>query len=571
MDKQSQERLENIYINIKNLAIIIIDLIPYNLKDKMIEKLKIFLGDQKDFSRYGETLEDIGDAKVKGYYSKIPVGIVYNSDLKYDILEGCKCDLPEPFVSIQVSIGQISDFYYYVIYTCKIKDEFQMRGIKETFVHMNDMVYDKETKIFSRRGPELEPNIREYQKLIENFLKEYSSGLFLNENNFITNAPNIKILSIEKIDFNNFKDWEITFRSLLRFLGIYIMYSKYDDNYLIDLSEDGLFNKIGYSSGFVFLASEDNFDLSNYVDLDSAIINGVKQFLESSIEFQNYLFSYYWIAYQMNITSVKWEDILSAELNKLKSNDDVNEILKIHKNMIDQKIIFDTYYNEENFNNMEINNSIKKYDIKNIVTPLDKIGGKINIFDFLTERCNSIINLEKTKLEDIKWKFESFFNYTNNVTNLNLNKLRLRLQNMAIMIAIISIAFSAISVYYSHQSINIATTEMKKTHPEGNYVVHVDKLGYDEPSRMDKYRIQITYYGKGESKYLSLKLEVVGVNPTVLSNVNCEVMEPNIILVRNYVDGLIGWVDYGIIRSVPNDTKLNILERSLINLCFTTI
>ena len=54
---------------------------------------------------------------------------------------------------------------------------------------------------------------------------------------------------------------------------------------------------------------------------------------------------------------------------------------------------------------------------------------------------------------------------------------------------------------------------------------------------------------------------IVGVNPTVISKGNVELMEPNIILARNYVDDLIGWVDYNIQRFASiNRAKLSILD-----------
>jgi hypothetical protein len=44
---------------------------------------------------------------------------------------------------------------------------------------------------------------------------------------------------------------------------------------------------------------------------------------------------------------------------------------------------------------------------------------------------------------------------------------------------------------------------------------------------------------------------------------NAEVMEPDTILARNYVDGLIGWVDYDIQRRVSaNTTKVTIIDFS---------
>jgi len=558
LNKKNQKKLENEYMNVRNLAIIIIDLIPYNLKDNMVEKLRILLGDQKDGFGYEKLLDNIGDIKIDGFRTWSYVGIVYNSDLKSEIWEGYKRDIPKPFVSIEISIGQLFDFYYYIIYTCNIKDEYQTKNIKETFIHMDDMVENKEfLSRFSHRGPDLEPNIREYQKLIENYLKEFSCGLFLNNNNLTLNIPNIKILSIEKIDFNNFEDWEIAYRSLLRFLGYHYYYSRYD-NYLISSSEDVFhITKMGYGSEYVFLASENDFDYGGYADLDTAIVYKVKNLIEVKSNFYFCFLTYCWIIYQLKNKLIKWEEIINEELKKLRLCDKLKDIIKIHNNMLEQKNDFDTYYNEEFFNNMEMSNSIKNYDIGKLFTPIKYGNITFNISTNISRILDGLINYESVKLEEIKKNFESFFNYSANITNMYLNKNNRKMQRLAITIAVIAIIISVIGIYLNY---NLALSDFVSTHPKGNYIITVSKLGYNKTSKCDIYRIQFVYYGRGESKYLTLNLGLTGINPTIRSKGNCEVMEPNIIVVRNYVDGLIGWVDYEIKRLASIETGVIILD-----------
>lgn len=57
-----------------------------------------------------------------------------------------------------------------------------------------------------------------------------------------------------------------------------------------------------------------------------------------------------------------------------------------------------------------------------------------------------------------------------------------------------------------------------------------------------------------------MSVNVVGVNPTVTSEVNVKVMEPEVILASDYVDGLIGWVDYAVMRGASFRTKLTIRD-----------
>lgn len=532
---------------------------PYEKKELMKEKLIDFLGEQKDFIGYDLSIKSLGDVKIEGIYHRGPVGIVYNSDLDFEPWRGSQRELPIPFSSIEVFLGQTFDFNYYVIYICNIKEEYQKRGIKETYIPINDFVYDKETKISSRRGPELEPNIREYQTMIQTYLKDYSCGIFLEENDQIQNCPNIKILSMKNIDFENFKEWEREHRLLLMFLGYQYTYSQFNDSYLVGFSADELFQKKGYESGLIFMGSEEGFNYERYGDLESGIIHKIK-YLVRDFKFQSYLFSYFWMSYQLHININEWDQKINDVLSDLKSKKGLDDIMTIHKNMIDERVIFDSYYNDEISNNRKMERNTEIFNISNRISPLSTNSREINVFETLTFGCKNNINQEKYSLEDINKHFESFFSYSNNLTNIRINKNNINTQRIAIIIAIISLLISTGGIYLSIKSINIAISDYTKTHPEGNYIVSIHKLGYDEPLKMDKYRIQITYYGSGESKYLSLRVGIVGVNPTVLSKGNCEVMEPNIILIRNYVDGLIGWVDYGIYRSASFKTKLNIIE-----------
>jgi hypothetical protein len=178
----------------------------------------------------------------------------------------------------------------------------------------------------------------------------------------------------------------------------------------------------------------------------------------------------------------------------------------------------------------------------------------------MSEGVEYNINREILVLEEIKKKFNTFFNFSNNLTNITINKNNIKKQNWAIILAIISLLISSGSFYLSIRSNNLALLDYTKVHPEGYYAVTLNKLLYDTSTNTDIYRIQFTYYGRGESKYLTLHMGLSGIDPSILKIGNCEIMEPNIIVVRDYVDGLTGWVDYKIKRGASIETKIIVLD-----------
>lgn len=190
---------------------------------------------------------------------------------------------------------------------------------------------------------------------------------------------------------------------------------------------------------------------------------------------------------------------------------------------------------------------------------LKKQEEHVEIFiNHLLNRTKTGINWDTERLTNQLRRCNLYYQNTQAESSQILQKSAKSLTKMSIVIAtaalIASIVIGASSIY-------VASLDYQRTHPDGVYYVHVDFLGYDEPANSDHFRISITYYGTGESRFLRISVGIVGANPTVVSKGNVEVMDPNIILARNYVDGLIGWVDYNIQRFASlNRTRLNILD-----------
>jgi len=183
----------------------------------------------------------------------------------------------------------------------------------------------------------------------------------------------------------------------------------------------------------------------------------------------------------------------------------------------------------------------------------------------LSDQILAILQNNKESLLAQKSEVESIRLHISDVVNLRISKsnedLQRSMKRLTIISVIIAIMALVVSLLVGWYGIQIATSNYQRTHPEGEYFVSVYFLGYDAPTNNDIFRITITYHGSGEARFLRLSIGVVGANPTVVSTGNVEVMEPDIILARDYVDGLIGWVDYNIQRlGFVERTRLDILD-----------
>ena len=185
----------------------------------------------------------------------------------------------------------------------------------------------------------------------------------------------------------------------------------------------------------------------------------------------------------------------------------------------------------------------------------------------LSDRILAILQDNKESFLAQKSEVESIRLHISDVVNLKISKsnenLQRSMKRLTIISVIIAIMALAISLFVGWYGIQIATSDYQRTHPEGEYFVNLYYLGYDVPTNRDSFRITINYQGRGESKFLRLDVGIVGANSVVTSKANVEVMEPNIILARDYVDGLTGWVDYTIQRFASlNRTRISILDFS---------
>jgi hypothetical protein len=179
-------------------------------------------------------------------------------------------------------------------------------------------------------------------------------------------------------------------------------------------------------------------------------------------------------------------------------------------------------------------------------------------------KSRKVLQTEASEIDSLRTHLSDVVSLRASKANEDLQKSMKRLTQLSIVIALIAILISAsLSTY----SVYLSTLDFQKTHPEGTYYVTLDYLGYDSLTDTDHFRITINYQGRGVSEFLRLSIGTIGANATVVSKGNVEVMEPNVILAQNYVDGLIGWVDYDVYRPASmNRTRIDIIDyRSDVN------
>ena len=460
---ESRERLKKEYLDVKNIGIVFIDFVPYEKKTEMIEGLKELFkaeGEKQpafsDESRFDQ-IPDIRRSGMMGLGGSLNLGIIFNSDIEGQLLLGIQKKLPDETQYIQVHLGQFVDFAYYIIYSCLIKEEYQNRDVEKSFVESQDFVpykektsKDKEIRGERLKGPKLEPTMQEYQRNLEDFLRKFSCGLFLNKGGKDTACPNLKVLSVPKIDFDSFEVWEKDYFDFLRFIGFNFIYSRFE-NMLIGYYPERLFAErpSSVSQGLVFLASLADFKGEGDGKPIYEVLDKIEYFALMGLG--PFLHSLYWPMFTLEIIREEWEkkaiDILenvqSSKTKKAVSKDIYDRALESHLN-------FNRYFIGEIRNIEATNQNLMRF--KPFTTdkyPL-KSRNTIDIFDDLVKGGERFRNMEKNVLTNLKHQFETLFSYCNNLTSMSLDESNLNLQKsmrrMTIAMLILTITTVMIAI-----------------------------------------------------------------------------------------------------------------------------
>jgi len=445
-NERRRKQLEKEYFDIKNLEIVLVDFVPYERKEDMIAGLKELFrkeGDKQPVFIDEPRFDLIPDIKEGGVFSgggSVHLGWILNSDLDWQPMHAAaQKKLPLEFTGLDITLGQFVDFSYYIVYVATIKEKYQNDGIKRIFIESGDWVrYTEKTpdgkEIRGRRakGPKFEPTIRKYQKVLEDFLRPYSCGLFLNKNsNKKLSCPNLKVLATPKIDFGSFKDWERKHIDFLRFTGFDITYSRCG-NMLVGYYPERIFREWSIFEGLVFLASTVDFKADGYANPEHQICDGVGFLTERDLA--PLLQLVYWTSFAMEIDRQKWEDEISSRLEEIRiSREESLSIQQVYDKIIESYQRFGQFFIEEN-RNIE---SMKQYAastrarITKMAEPIDSrfsLLGNVNVFEDLTKYADTLLEMEKDMLKHLKDQSDLLFSYSNNLTNVNLSQTNIRLQ-----------------------------------------------------------------------------------------------------------------------------------------------
>lgn len=401
------------FFEVNNLGIILIDFIPYENKENMVEEIKNLLGykdmviteitEENYIEKFSlkfafDAIPDFRKAKIpiSSADSWVKIGVIWNSD---DEKEGDNSgrilrDIPKMFSHIEISVGQYVDFAYIITYCGYLKKEFYNDiEIEKNFLKENEktkLIKFKEEKTedstrdwfirLSKMGREynIEPNLKGYQLELENFFNKYKYGIFLNTESTKEGlpCPSIKILSTKEIPFDNFEEWRNKHREFLDFLDLnnWFTYSKFKSKpYLLGFQKP-LPNLSPDDSNYIF--GEQKFQLTAYQELfpgltilcsNEELKNEylVGDLLNKTQKLFAVLFlAVYWPYYQMVINQKSWEnkiEVINQETIKLKL---LSEVQELHKKIIFDYKNFELFYLTES-NNIDIFKSITKILEKN--------------------------------------------------------------------------------------------------------------------------------------------------------------------------------------------------------------
>ena len=121
MSANSRIFLKKHYLAVRNIGILLVDIIPYERKNEMIDGLKRLFTPDADSRRFIDDqprIDKIPDIRQSGMMpggGEVNIGIIVNYELGPNVLAFQK-KLPTQISYIKITLGQFVDFSYYVVY-----------------------------------------------------------------------------------------------------------------------------------------------------------------------------------------------------------------------------------------------------------------------------------------------------------------------------------------------------------------------------------------------------------------------------------------------------------------------
>lgn len=466
-NERSRKRLESQYFDVKNLAVILIDFVPYERKAEMIEGLKrLFQYDKLTPERIiarSINIDKIPDMKESGLLSGGvgPIGTLLSNKISWTIPMGSVVELPDPFERIEIWIAQLVDFSYCLMYTFVLNDDYQNRGIRDSFVQSEDFVEYKESlpsgrnvKMFKPKGPEFEITLKAYEREAEVSLSKFSYGLFLNEN-YSPNrpCPSVRVLSTPKIDFTNIEKWINDHFLFLRHLGMGWIFSRYNGA-LLTYQEFTLFGEsAGFPKGITLLYSEQDIKTEPGDSVEHIITYDTMMLTSHS--FIEFLFPVYWAAYHINDLQRKWTKELEALASRsvASHNTAATPFQDIKQQTMQTIQFYGQFASVANKERIHIRKMSERLDMyakkfaKEELTPMNLGRQEFNIYDDLQSGIERWLKQENQMLDEVQRQIETLHGYYRDLTNAELGFTNISLQNKVKWLTIAVVSLAAISAF----------------------------------------------------------------------------------------------------------------------------
>ena len=339
---------------------------------------------------------------------------------------------------MRIKIAQFGDVYLLII-VGELKKEFKTKGIKESFIHLNDFepIFEKSEdgqllQSAKKSGIEWDPNMESYLEELTNFLKDFGFGIYLNEDSNHV-CPNIKVAYMEEIPFDNFDEWSLKNSTILKFLGFSVpIFSKIKKN-IWGIQRKRITNKLSISAGLVILTSKDEAINDKYESMESGILINIEEFISFN-KFIDVLYRLYWANYNLEKIAKDSKKSLDYvdKLNKIETQKvkiKMKSLFKLNNEITKKYLNFEIYRINEERKYYLLTKNIK-YDIslEDSVEPLKNINIEYSIYKYIFISGKELLENQKREIESLKKEFVLLFSYLNNVTHLTSSQINLNYQ-----------------------------------------------------------------------------------------------------------------------------------------------
>ena len=468
IDKISRERKKEESFDIKFLAFVLVDIIPYKKKDNLISDFERLFSLPRTGVRLRSIksqIRDITEGGVGGF--KVRLGDVHNINrlspnrsqpvssgetFVYDN-DGVKTELPDAIDRIEIWLGQDVDFCYYVFYFCYINKDYQ-RINRDTYIHSDDLVsFSDEFGVGDKpRGPDHDPTLATYENEVALFLSQFASGLYLEKYTSGKPVPSIRILSTPTINFSNLSEWGDKYSIFLEYMRISRYYHVYHRS-IISLQTDRLFQKSFLSKGITLLYSEEILPNDKFSpdQLYDRIRGDSSVFTKAAMD---YFVPLYWSNFYIYSTLADWKTKLKGKLSEISSDsitlkeleNKVTEILNLHGQ-------FAGFNTEEKVN---IRTSRNAFNI------LKRLKGppsftvflyEIELFKQISNLIETSLSNEKMLIDDIEKEINMLTSYYRDRSTLKVGFTNIDLQQqlkiLTIIMGLSTLAVTAVATVIS--------------------------------------------------------------------------------------------------------------------------